>query len=436
MEKTLHFEQREALKSVLKSRHFIKARKKSRFLEFICEQALVGNSDKINEYLIGVEVYERGTDFDSQTDPIVRVQAHEIRRSLKEYYETEGTNEIWRIELPPGHYVPQFIKTANNGGNPAAVTEPVVEKQTPTPGRASWSWEKSVIVGLSLLAVVLGFQLYEKNRTIRLADSGAAKSRSLPVQLAWFWQDFMPPAQPPLVTLPNHPLLRAAHDGDPPAVKAKAHLIPKEKLPEFLETVHYRELKSFSFVPTLTDFTGAGEAIGLLNIYEMFTKYGQEVRLKPSRLVDFEELRRSNAILLGGNQLWSNKVFQYKEGFQFEASVIKNPHPLPGEPPVFKPEFDPITQQLSRDYAIIMMMPNERKDQRILLLYGIYTQGSQAALEYVTNPDRLQELQKELLALAVDKKQTPPFFQVLIQTTVENHVPGKVSFVTARLIPR
>ncbi len=245
----------------------------------------------------------------------------------------------------------------------------------------------------------------------------------------------MPPAKAPLIALPNHPLLRATHDADPPALKAKAHLIPKEKLPEFRETVHYRELKIFSFVPTLTDFTGMGEAIGIFNLYELFTKYGQEIHLKPSRLVDLEELRRGNAILLGGNQLWSNRVYQYAGGFQFEASVIKNPHSQKGEPSVYKSEFDPITQQLSRDYAIIMMLPNERREQRILLLYGIFSQGSQAALEYVTNLDRMEELRQRLMALAPSKNEPPPYFQVLIQTTVENHVPGKASFVAARIIP-
>src|SRR5436853_2594041 len=52
---------------------------------------------------------------------------------------------------------------------------------------------------------------------------------------------------------------------------------------------------------------------------------------------------------------------------------------------------------LSRDYALVLMLPNERHDQRVLLIYGIYTQGSQAAIEYVTNPDRLAELRQSLL---------------------------------------
>jgi hypothetical protein len=71
------YEKRDELHRVLQSRHFAKAKKKSRFLEFVCEQTFLGNAEKLNEYLIGVEVYERGPDFDPQEDPIVRVQAQE-----------------------------------------------------------------------------------------------------------------------------------------------------------------------------------------------------------------------------------------------------------------------------------------------------------------------------------------------------------------------
>src|SRR5499425_3422558 len=90
------FEKRGELHRVLQSKHFANAPKKSRFLEFVAEQTFIGNGEKMNEYLIGVEVYDRGTEFDSQKDPIVRVQAHEIRRLLKKYYEEEGKDSLKR----------------------------------------------------------------------------------------------------------------------------------------------------------------------------------------------------------------------------------------------------------------------------------------------------------------------------------------------------
>src|SRR5215472_10924776 len=117
------FEKRGELHRVLQSKHFANSPKKSRFLEFVAEQTFLGNGEKLNEFLIGVEVYDRGTDFNPQLDPIVRVQAHDIRRALKNYYEEEGRTSSLRVELPTGHYVPAFVK-ATPGEQAVAPTAP------------------------------------------------------------------------------------------------------------------------------------------------------------------------------------------------------------------------------------------------------------------------------------------------------------------------
>jgi hypothetical protein len=97
------FEKREELRRILESKHFASSPKKSKFLEFVAEQTFLGNGDKLNEYLIGLEVYDRGPGFNSQKDPIVRVQAHEIRRLLKKYYDEEGKDSLsgWSCHLAP-----------------------------------------------------------------------------------------------------------------------------------------------------------------------------------------------------------------------------------------------------------------------------------------------------------------------------------------------
>jgi hypothetical protein len=194
-------------------------------------------------------------------------------------------------------------------------------------------------------------------------------------------------------------------------------------------------LKRFLFVPSVTDFTSVGETMGVVSLCDMFSSAGQKCRLQQSRLVNFEEIKRDNVILLGGNQTWSGRVFLNVEGFHFQSGVIFNRSPHPGEKPVYKPEFDPVTNQLTRDYALVLMLPNERQENRVLLMYGIYTQGSQAAIEYVRNPERMAELRKALMELSPDHKTIPPYFQALLTTTVENAVPGTASLVAVRAIP-
>jgi len=256
----------------------------------------------------------------------------------------------------------------------------------------------------------------------------------MPANLDWFWHPFLPPVESPLIVIPNHPLLRAAHDGDSAQTLASGHEIPKSSLPEFRDTIHFRELKRFVFVPSLTDFTAVGETLGVVRLCEMFFRAGDPCKVQPSRLVNFEEIKNGNAILLGGSQSWSGRVFLEEQGFQLQSGVILNRKPQPGEKPTYRPEFDPVTNQLTRDYALILMLPNERKDRRVLLIYGIYTQGSQAAIEFLTNPERMAELRQAVLAASPDHKVLPPYFQVLLTTTVENAVPGNTSIVAVRTI--
>lgn len=424
------FEKREELRRVLQSKHFSNAPKKSRFLEFVSEQTMLGNAEKLNEYLIGTEVYGRGTDFNPQDDPIVRVQAHEIRRAIKKYYEEEGRSSPFRIILPLGHYVPVFSKS----GHEVADEFPSPLAQAERIPRNRERGLLGLAIALAAVCGLLGFLLIrERSRTEAAAQTRQTFPR-MANGLEWFWRPFLPPAEPPLIIIPNHPLLRAAHNGDSAQTLAHGHEISKEELPEFRDSIHFRELKRFLFVSSTTDFTAVGETVGLLNFFELFSRVGQKIHLQQSRLVTFEEIKRGNVILLGGNQPWSGRVFLNPEGFRFQAGVILNNKPHPGEKPVYKPEFDSVTNHLTRDYALILMLPNERKENRILLVYGIFTQGSQAAIEYITSAERLPELRKALTELSPDHKTPPLYFQALLETTVENSVPGKASLVAVRVV--
>src|SRR5208282_2090521 len=413
------FEKRDELRRVLDSKYFAHSPKKTGFLEFVSEQAFVGNGEKLNEYLIGVEVYGRGVDFNPQKDPIVRVQAHEIRRLLKKYYDEDGKHSPIRLDLPSGHYVPIFNRNAppdadlddllKSGLLKSGLPAPVAVEIESRPSRL----HLAITVTLAALCLALA-GLTISNWTSRRSLQSQLQPGTLPDGLDWFWHPFLPPAEAPLITIPNHPLLRAAHDGDSEQTLATGHEIPKSSLPEFRDTIHFRELKRFLFVPSLTDFTSVGETLGVVNLCEMFSAVGQKCRVQQSRLVNLDEIKGDNAILLGGNQPWSGRVFLNVEGFHFQSGLILNSNPQPGEQPIYKPEFDSVTNQLTRDYAVVLMLPNETREKRVLLIYGIYTQGSQAAIEYLTNPERMAELRKALLSLSPDHKTIPAYFQLLL----------------------
>ncbi len=96
------------LRHILASQLFSRTDRPGRFLTFLVEHALNGEGDKVNEYLLAVEVFSRKPDFDPSSDPIVRVEASRLRRKLLEYYETEGRHSPIVIELPQRTYTPVF----------------------------------------------------------------------------------------------------------------------------------------------------------------------------------------------------------------------------------------------------------------------------------------------------------------------------------------
>jgi tetratricopeptide (TPR) repeat protein/TolB-like protein len=81
----------------------------ARFLDYIVRRKLDGDEQTIKAYSIAVDVFGRGTDFDPQADPIVRVQARRLRGLLDDYYRGPGSEETTQISLPVGRYIPDFV---------------------------------------------------------------------------------------------------------------------------------------------------------------------------------------------------------------------------------------------------------------------------------------------------------------------------------------
>ena len=93
---------------ILGSKIFSASKRQSAFLDYVINAALDGRADKIKEFTLGIEVFERDESFDPGVDSIVRVEASRLRAKLREYYADEGRDESVRIEIPKGHYVPVF----------------------------------------------------------------------------------------------------------------------------------------------------------------------------------------------------------------------------------------------------------------------------------------------------------------------------------------
>src|SRR5438270_10205665 len=90
------------------SRMFAESDRLRRFLRFTVESKLNAQEERVKEYILGREVFDRKDDYDPRIDPIVRVEARRLRSKLEEYYSGPGREEKIRLEYQRGSYLPVF----------------------------------------------------------------------------------------------------------------------------------------------------------------------------------------------------------------------------------------------------------------------------------------------------------------------------------------
>jgi TolB-like protein len=138
---------------ILASKGFTAAGRLSRLLRYVVEKTLAGEADRLKEYAVGIEVFDRNASYDPRLDAIVRVEAGRLRSRLDEYYNGEGAASPIRISLPRGGYVAQFNRV--DAPEPPA-TVPV---QLPVEARqawAAWPLTTSLIVVVAAMVLWLG----------------------------------------------------------------------------------------------------------------------------------------------------------------------------------------------------------------------------------------------------------------------------------------
>ncbi|HLH04529.1 MAG TPA: malectin domain-containing carbohydrate-binding protein [Bryobacteraceae bacterium] len=200
--------ERAALEAVLASERFARSPRLARLLAYLCQKSFDGEADQIKEYNIATEVLGRPVEFDPSQDAIARVEAHRLRKKLKEYYAEEGSGDEIRIVLLPGKYVPEFVRARHSSGNgcgqpseaafaeptvvlpaePEAISEPeppaepepvrvasflqIVEtEQPPSPRR---SWRRWLYWGLAACLALAVVPLWKLSRGHTVALAGAS----------------------------------------------------------------------------------------------------------------------------------------------------------------------------------------------------------------------------------------------------------------------
>ncbi len=374
----------------------------SDFLLYIVDRSIRGRIDQITEQQIGVTVFGRTEDHDSNDDNIVRSYARKLRKRIDEYFATEGQKETLRIEIPRGGYAPIFSEytTAQLQAEiPAVTTNGVlpqdfgttqltdVDSTKPSSAPAPNIWLR-VIRKMSsgvLIALFAGL-IFGVGATMLLYKKPPLSREDAASHRLWkqlFTKDrdtFIVPSDGGLIIMQRLverpvPLTAYVSGSYKTAVKG-------DNAPNASELV---KLGSRRFT-SVVDLDFAAHVAQLREVVpgRMMIRYARDLRM--------DDLRTGNAILIGSDEAdpWI-ELFrpQLHFAFRFEADPDKpsgfaNLHPRPGEATIYSTK-----GQEEQTYGVISYLPNLTNNGHVLIIAGLNTAGTQAAAAFLLDPSAM-----------------------------------------------
>lgn len=142
----------EQLTRILASAEFAASARLQKFLSFLVAETLAGRSDRLKEYAIAIDVFERDESFDPQTSSIVRVEASRLRSKLDKYNAIGGRDDAVRISLKPGSYVPSFEH--------AVTAPPPVDMEVEAPSISATAPPRQRFAAVFIVVSVLAIATY------------------------------------------------------------------------------------------------------------------------------------------------------------------------------------------------------------------------------------------------------------------------------------
>jgi len=372
---------------IIASKSFARSQFLISFLLYVCDRELRGRADEITEHQIGIQAFGRPVSYSPGEDNIVRNYARLLRKRLEEYFETEGTNETLRIDIPRGGYIPAFFKSGSEQevASPhlltpdISVTSGLEEKEdqrtTPAalPRRVSRIWlpvSASLIVMLVLSAAWFGVQYLQKQRS--------------PLAHQLWTQIFNPDRET---------LIIPADSGFGILQNLTRHTV---RLNDYVNGNYLTKTDAISGIDSrnLNDLsTQRYTSVVDLDIATRLARVPELVperfRIRYARDLRMEDLKHSNAVLLGS--LHTNpwvEIFQENMNFVLEYqpdvddSIVLNRNPLAGESAVYKNEW---ADESHRTYAVLAFIPSLDGMGNVIVVEGLNMAGTQAAGDFLLN---------------------------------------------------
>lgn len=409
---------RRQMERLLETSHFKNSRRYPTLFRFIVEETLEGRGEFLKERLLGVRVFNRPADYDTATDPIVRVTIAEIRKRIAQYYHEEAHEAEMRIELLPGRYVPGFrprrevsalhTQTVASQENVAeAPAAGVVNPPDNTVAISRWFYP-AVQYGVWAIAVVM------------IAAAAYLGWRwAHPSALEQLWRPVLASKEPITIYLPSKQAENHEESKTTAQSKGDDKTPSNEGALSFLDYMSLEENVVFS------------DMVAMQHISDMLATHHYEARLRMNASTTFDDLRQGPAILIGGlDNQWtmlavSSLRYHFVGSEETQYCIADGKHPDKKDWCVrFKMQYPLVTH----DYAIIARIHNQSTGQLEFIVAGIGMTGTAAAGEFLVNPQQAEQLRNIVGQNFADRD-----FEAVLSTDVVDGVSGSPHILAVTL---
>lgn len=386
---------REQLDRLLANPFFSNSRRFPMFLRFVTEHTLAGDVEKIKERTLGIEIFGRDPDYDTASDPIVRVTAAEIRKRLAQYYQDPAHAAEVRIHLPSGSYIPQFHWPRTGLAVAVRDIEPALREQAPSsdPQSASRPMHAPRHSHFRLgLACILGGIL-----SVAAVFLWQTTHRS---PLDFFWRPVLDSKDPLLLCMADQLQYSSIVLRD--AANPSHEFILSDKLTAFVSD----------------DVYATGKVAGVLQ------SRGRQYSLKSEGATSLNDLRTGPAIFVGAfDNAWTLRLTN-KLRYHFSNDPAMTKLSIVDRNAATQPQWivdraSQMATSIYRDYAIVARFTDNDTGQLAIVVAGVGRGGTIAAGEFLTDPADLAQLQRAALA-AGNKKN----MEIVLSTQVIDGAPG------------
>jgi hypothetical protein len=368
---------REQLERIVSSPGFTASRKYPALLRYVVEETLAGRCDQLKERSLGVVVFGRDLEYDTNQDPIVRTAAAEVRRRLALFYHSHGEEHTVEIGIPLGTYVPTFVTRTPNLFDP-------VKPEPPIP---------PIVMHERVRERKVRYQgprrrtVYAVSAAVLLAGLPALWYFSrMPSALDRFWQPFVKASAPSVICMSAFSFDRqagqtAGSQGTPAAAVPPAGNPAQTGSPLFARL-------SVSDIHAIVGITGV--------LREKHAPFD----LRNVSGTSLRDLHQKPAVVIGAfNNSWTRQLveglrFSFRRDDAADTSWI-----FDGQKPADRQWQIVDTTANTKaplDYAIVGRFRHPLTEQTVVVVAGLTQFGTVAAGEFVSREDRLRELDSEL----------------------------------------